>query len=200
MTERTSAVVVALRLEALAMRRHTDGVQVLRTGLGPRGVARSATRLESCRGWVSSGLCGGLAPGVRAGDLVVADEIVSGELRYAVPAGPVLAEWLRARGVDVHVGSVAAAPEVVHGAERARLARAGHVAVDMESGALAELAAGRAFVVIRSVVDTADAPLLRPGTPIRAWRALRSLRIVAPYLGAWARTTDAAFAGPEEVG
>jgi len=200
MSGRPPVVVVALRLEALAMRRHTGGVGVLRTGMGPRRVARCAAALQQHGGWVSSGFCGGLAPGVRPGDLVVADQIVAGAVRHAVPAGPRLAEWLRARGVQVHLGSMAAAAEVAHGAARDRLVQAGHVAVDMESGALAELAVGRPFAVVRSVVDTADAPLLHPGTPIRVWRGLRSLRVVAPYLGAFAKAMDAALAGPEEVG
>ena len=69
----------------------------------------------------------------------------------------------------------------------------------MESGALAELAAGRPFAVVRAVVDTPDAPLASPGTPLRVWRALRSLRIAAPQIGAWTRAIDAVVAIPGEV-
>ncbi|HEX3825913.1 MAG TPA: hypothetical protein VHV82_01460 [Sporichthyaceae bacterium] len=185
-----AAVVVALRLEALAMRGHVGGVEVLRTGMGPRRVAGCAPLIADRRGWVSAGFCGGLAPFVRPGDLVVAHEVVVAATRHAVPAGRELAQRLRGLGLRVHLGSLAATAQVVHGTVREKLAAAGHLAVDMESGALAQLAAGRPFAVVRAVVDTADAPLASPGTPLRVWRALRSLRIAAPEIGAWTRAID----------
>jgi 4-hydroxy-3-methylbut-2-enyl diphosphate reductase len=196
-SERTAAaVVVALRLEALAVRRHVGGVAVLRTGMGPRRVAGCAPLIADRPGWVSAGFCGGLAPFVRPGDLVVAHEVVVAATRYAVPAGRDLARRLRGHGLRVHLGSVAATAAVVHGTAREKLAAAGHLAVDMESGALAELAAGRPFAVVRAVVDTAAAPLVSPGTPFGVLRALRSLRIAAPEIGAWARAVGTVEAAP----
>jgi 4-hydroxy-3-methylbut-2-enyl diphosphate reductase len=198
-TDGRPAVVVALRLEALAVRSQVGDVAVLRTGMGPRRVADRAPLIADRRGWVSTGFCGGLAPFVRPGDLVVADEVVVAAVRYAVPAGRGLAQRLRGHGVRVHLGTVAAVGRVVHGTAREQLAAAGHLAVDMESGALAELAAGRPFAVVRAVVDTADAPLAGPGTPVRVWRALRSLRIAAPEIGAWTRAIDGVVAAPGEL-
>jgi 4-hydroxy-3-methylbut-2-enyl diphosphate reductase len=199
LTDGRAAVVVALRLEARAVRRQVGGVAVVRTGMGPRRVANRAPLIGDRRGWVSVGFCGGLAQFVRPGDLVVADEVVVAGVRYAVPAGRELAQRLRGQGLRVHLGSMAAVGQVVHGIAREKLATAGHLAVDMESGALAELAAGRPFAVVRAVVDTADAPLASPGTPVRVWRALRSLRTAAPEIGAWTRAIDAGVPAAEEV-
>jgi len=67
-------------------------------------------------------------------------------------------------------------------------------------------AAGRvAFAVVRAVVDTADHPLLRPGTPARALRALANLRRAAPAMRQWAAAVGALnangdFTLPREVG
>jgi 4-hydroxy-3-methylbut-2-enyl diphosphate reductase len=201
MTGRPPAVVVALRLEGLALRGHTGGVPIVRCGMGPRRVHKRAPRFADRQGWVSTGFCGGLAPGVRPGDVVVADTVVIGDRRLPVPAGPRLAQRLQATGLRVHLGPIYAADAVVHGAQRARLAAAGHLAVDLESGALGTLAGERPFAIVRAVADTADAPLLHPATPLRVWRALRSLRVVAPQLGAWAKAPEAARgAESEEVG
>src|SRR5205085_3148155 len=43
----------------------------------------------------------------------------------------------------------------------------------------------RPFAVVRTIVDTAELPLLRPGTPVRGLAALRTLRAAAPALRAW---------------
>jgi len=198
------AIVVALRLEALALRRRTGHVPVLRTGMGPRRVAGAASHLARYPGWMSAGLCGGLAEGVRPGDLVVATEVVDGPHRLPVRGADALAQRLRRPGVRVLTGPLAAGAAVVHGAARTRLARNGALAVDMESGALSALAGAKPFAAVRVVVDTADAPLLRPGTPLRVFRALRNLRRSGPALAAWAGavgsepTTDTVGA-PKEV-
>jgi 4-hydroxy-3-methylbut-2-en-1-yl diphosphate reductase len=183
------AIVVALRLEAWALAGRTGGAEVLRTGMGPRSVARVAPRITPRPGWLSAGLAGGLTPEIAAGDLIVATEVVDlaadGPRRITVPAAEELAQGLRRLGLRVHLGSLAFSPTVVHGTARATLAARGAAAVDMESGALAELAHGRPFAAVRAIVDTPDTPLLRPGTPRRALAALRSLRVAGPVLGAW---------------
>jgi 4-hydroxy-3-methylbut-2-enyl diphosphate reductase len=115
--------------------------------------------------------------------------------RVAVPSAPLLAGALRRLGLRVHVGPIAASATVAGGTLRAELAASGALAVDMESGALAEAvqtasdpqsgAPSRPFAVVRTIVDTAEQPLLRPGTPVRGLAALRTLRAAAPALRAW---------------
>jgi 4-hydroxy-3-methylbut-2-enyl diphosphate reductase len=88
----------------------------------------------------------------------------------------------------VHVGPVASADHLVHGAERGELARRGAVAVDMESAWLAPAAAGRPFAVLRVVLDTPAREIWRPlatlAGGVAAWRALRR---AAPALALWAQ-------------
>jgi 4-hydroxy-3-methylbut-2-enyl diphosphate reductase len=76
-------------------------------------------------------------------------------------------------------------PRIVHGAARARLASTGALAVDMEAAQLAAVAGNRPFAVLRAIVDTPDAPLLRPATLSRGLRGLRALRVAAPAIEQW---------------
>jgi 4-hydroxy-3-methylbut-2-enyl diphosphate reductase len=183
-------IVVALRTEAWALAGHTDGAPLLRTGMGPRRVRRHTALLASAPNWCSAGVAGGVAPGLRTGDVVVAEEITCPRGRIAVPDASVLAERLRGVGLSVRVGRLACSDRVVHSAGRAELAADGALAVDMESWTLAGLAGTRPFAVVRVVLDTAERPLLRPGTPLRAWRALRLLRQTGPVLGQWTRSME----------
>jgi 4-hydroxy-3-methylbut-2-enyl diphosphate reductase len=183
-------IVVALRTEAWALSGHTDGAPLLRTGMGPRRVRRHRPLLASAPACCSAGVAGGLAPGLRAGDVVVAEEITSRHGRIALPDASRIAEQLSRAGLDVRVGRLACTDRVVHSAGRADLAADRALAVDMESWTLADLAGTRPFAAVRVVLDTADRPLLRPGTPLRAWRALRVLRRAGPVLGQWARSME----------
>jgi 4-hydroxy-3-methylbut-2-enyl diphosphate reductase len=190
-------IVVALRTEALALSGHTDGAMVLRTGMGPHRVRGHRAQVQATPGWCSAGVAGGLAPGLATGEVVVANEITSAHGRILVPDATMLAERLSRAGLSVRVGRLACTDRVVHSAGRTELAADGALAVDMESWTLAGLAEGRPFAVVRVVLDTPERPLLRPGTPLRAWRALRVLRRAGPVLGQWARV--AGSTRPEEV-
>ncbi|TFV55697.1 hypothetical protein E4P41_16870 [Geodermatophilus sp. DF01-2] len=77
-------------------------------------------------------------------------------------------------------------PRPVVGRRRADAAGDGALAVDMESAWLARLAAGRHLAVVRVVLDSADAELLRPGLPAALRTACRVLATAAPALAAWA--------------
>ncbi len=179
-------LVVALAAEGRALLGafgwvRAGGLTIRRTGL-PDGTAllcaRSGTgadRALSAARWLAAegatalaviGVSGGLDPGLRPGDLVVADEVLeSGD----TPAGNWAADAeraglvgraLAAEGLPVRRGAVISAggPVPSPQAKGALRARCAALAVDMESAAVARAAAeGRVpLVVLRAVCDTAD--------------------------------------------
>lgn len=196
-----------LALERAALRPARAAVTVVRTGMGPAAAAAAA----GChRGGpvLVAGVAGGLAPGVRPGDLVVADTVVidgrppgtghapgsdapvAGDVT-AVPGAAALADALRRAGLRTHVGPIVSTSRPATGARRQALAGTGALAVDMESAWLAP-PDNSPFAVVRAVVDTADRPLVRPGTVWRGLAALRTLRRAAPVLAAWAASLESA--------
>ena len=180
----TAAVVCTpLSVERVAMAGTLTGLTVQRVGMGGH---RIRTTDLGQRPILVAGVGGGLAPGVASGDVVVATEVRRDGRSYPCASGPLLAAALRRTGAPVHLGPIAGHHGVAGGADRAVLAAAGALAVDMESAALAELAGGLPFAVLRVIVDTADQPLLAPGTPLRGVRALRTLRRTAPAVRDWA--------------
>jgi adenosylhomocysteine nucleosidase len=107
-------------------------------------------------GLLSFGLAGGLDPALRAGDIVVPASVREGEHVHATD--PVLAaRFGRPRGVLLAVGDV-----VADAAEKAALfAATGALAIDLESGAVARVAArhGVAFAGLRAISDPAGSTL-----------------------------------------
>ncbi|MEW2506740.1 4-hydroxy-3-methylbut-2-enyl diphosphate reductase [Amycolatopsis sp. CA-161197] len=186
---RPAVLCAPLRIERAALR--AAGLPVVRTGLGPRRAAATAARLPEGPRLVA-GIGGGLASHVRPGDLVVADEVRGPDGVVAVPTAPLLAGALRRLGLTVHIGPVLGVDHVVGERERETLAASGALAVDMESHRLA--APGQPFAVVRSIVDTVGAPLVRPGTVSHGLAGLRSLRAAGPALTAWAAAT-----GPRQL-
>jgi hypothetical protein len=180
-----------MRIEQAALRPARRGMRVVRTGMGPRRAAATAATLPDGP-LVIAGVAGGLAPQVRPGDLVVADEVRGPGTSVQVPSAPLLAGALRRLGLTIHRGPIVSTDRVVTGRDRLELARSGALAVDMESSRLAR--AGTPLAVVRSIVDTADHPLLRPGTLGRGVASLRGLRATVLVLEQWAAAT-----GPREV-
>ncbi|RKT87957.1 4-hydroxy-3-methylbut-2-enyl diphosphate reductase [Saccharopolyspora antimicrobica] len=176
-----------LGLEAQALRAALGRNSVRRTGFGPRRSARSATALaaEDFGLLIVAGLGGGIGEGVRSGDVVVADEVRGPDSSVRCRAAPALAAELRRAGFPVHSGPILTTRHLVRGAQRAELARTGALAVDMESAVLAR--AAREIAVVRVVLDTAEKPLLRWGTPRRALAALARLHAVGTCLSRWSR-------------
>jgi hypothetical protein len=106
-------------------------------------------------GLVSFGLAGGLSAGAGAGTLVLALAVVTKKGRQAC-----WAEWTNTLAEQLphaRLGVVAAVDGIVASVAEKRLLadRTGAVAVDMESGAVAEVcaAAGKPFIVLRVVAD-----------------------------------------------
>lgn len=160
-------------------------VAVVRTGMGPNRDLRPAARLAADAVAVA-GVCGGLDARMRPGDVVVATELRRGDSVTPCPSAEWLAAEFRDAGFTVRTGPIITVDRPVHGAARARLAATGAVAVDMESAALAAVAAGRPLAVVRSVVDTPDRPLFGLATLTGGITALATLRRVVPVLARWA--------------
>ncbi|NGO68419.1 1-hydroxy-2-methyl-2-butenyl 4-diphosphate reductase [Streptomyces boncukensis] len=173
-------------------------VTVLRTGMGPQAARRAlarALRDESVPGGtavLATGFCAGLAPGMRPGDLVVADETrdAGGEHTPCTGTG-LLAAVLKPYGT-VHTGPLVGSDHVVRGPERAVLHATGAVATDMESAATLRTAATgakrRPVAAVRVVVDAPGHELIRMGTLRGGISAFRVLRGVLPAFLEWHRS------------
>jgi nucleoside phosphorylase len=198
-------VCAPLRIEARALRASLDRCVVQRTGYGLRRSARSVAKLaqRSFDAMAIVGVAGGLGESVCSGDVVVASEIRGPRGTVRCQRAAVLAGELRRLGLTAHCGPIVTADHLVGGAERAELGRAGALAVDRESAALAAAAVDRPLAVVRVVVDTAREPLLHVTTPRRALAALRRLHGVGVALDRWARSVlpegNNRFGLPKEV-
>ncbi|MGK5632653.1 phosphorylase family protein [Streptomyces sp. URMC 123] len=200
-------VTCALGIERLALRRGSRAgaagpVALLRTGMGPAAARRAVTRALAedprlrAAPVLATGFCAGLAPSMRPGDVVLAEEthdVPGGDAGPPAPCrdnGP-LGKALAERGLTVHSGPLYCSDRIVRGEERARLAARGAVAVDMESAAVlgAALAAGpRPVAAVRVVVDAPEHELIRFGTLRGGISAFRALRDVLPVFFEWHRS------------
>ncbi|MFF4287817.1 1-hydroxy-2-methyl-2-butenyl 4-diphosphate reductase [Streptomyces sp. NPDC001633] len=202
-------VACALGIERFALRggdraaapgESRPGLVVLRTGMGPQAAERAlADALRDGAGTarspvVASGFCAGLAPGMRPGDVVVAE--ATRDHRPGLPDVPCrdngpLVGALRQRGLTVHHGLLRGSDHVVRGAERAELHASGAIAVDMESAATlrtAQRAGARPVAAVRVVVDAPEHELVRIGTVRGGISAFRVLRSVLPVFYEWHRS------------
>jgi hypothetical protein len=173
----------------------TGGV-VLRTGVGPRRARRAAGIRPAPSVVAIAGLCGGLRPDLRPGDVVVADDVRVDALTAGanpapirLPAAPVLAAALRRHGLTVHTGTVISTDHLVSGADRDRLAVTGALAADLESVWLLSGRTEAALACVRVIADPAPGGLLRPATLAHLRTALRTLPAVAAGLVEWAAAT-----------
>ncbi|MGX2993541.1 phosphorylase family protein [Streptomyces sp. JNUCC 64] len=204
-------VVCALGVERLALRLadrppvptsspESPRPTVLRTGMGPRAAARAVGRALARpelrdAAVLATGFCAGLVPGMRPGDLVVAEETrdALGGVRCAGTASLAEALTRALPGRTVHTGPLTGSDHVVRGAERAALRATGAVAVDMESAVTLRTAVGggagsaRPVAAVRVVVDAPDHELLRIGTLRGGISAFRVLRAVLPVFREWHR-------------
>lgn len=180
----TPRICAPLRSEWLALRGRVPHAALERTGRA------SGTPVDGPA--LVAGVAGALAD-LTPGTVVVADEVrrtragQEAALASTVPslAAPLLAGAVRRTGLPVQVGPLLTTEWVVRGrASRAALARSGALAVDTETALLAR--DDGTTGVLRVVVDSADAELLRPGTIPRGAAALRTLRRLAPVADAWA--------------
>jgi hopanoid-associated phosphorylase len=149
------AVVVGMKSEA----RLVPGVRVACSGGLPTRAAAVARILldEGAEGLVSLGIAGGLDPTLAPGDLVIGSGVEVGGTIIACDGDwtrRLLAQLPHALSGLVYGGDVVAA----NAADKRRLHdSAGAVAVDLESGAVAQACAerGKPFAVIRTIADPA---------------------------------------------
>ena len=171
-----------------------DGTLLMVSGVGPSAAAAGARRLlaAGARALLSWGLAGGLDPSLEAGTLVLPLEIVSPEGRVLLAS----AQWRegvsrivaarqapcggRLLGCREPLGSTAA--------KALAFRQTGAVAVDMESFAIAEVAAAERvpFLAVRAIVDTAHDTL--PEVALSATRAGQAGLGVGRVATALART------------
>jgi adenosylhomocysteine nucleosidase len=193
-------LIVGMTSEARIARR--SGLPVAVGGGTPEG-AREATQLllqQGATSLVSFGLAGGLDPALRPGDIMTADAVRSASGVWTCDAA-----LNRRLGVPSAGLMLAGETIVATAREKMRLHReSGAVAVDLESGAVAEgaSAAGIPFAVLRAICDPAERDLPRAAVAaldaagrISAWRLMASLlRDPRQVAGLIALGRDAALA------
>lgn len=170
--------------------------------------AAASAALHGYRGIISFGVAGGLAPGLRPGDWVVASAVVDSQTPLATDA-----TWSR-RLLDA-VGDANYAPilgvdnPVAEPAQKREFYRTtGAAAVDMESHVVARLAAdhGLAFAALRVIVDPAERVIpsaalvgLGPNGYANASAILRDLAARPAQLSQLARVALDAFTARSEM-
>jgi adenosylhomocysteine nucleosidase len=147
-----------------ALRCLADGTRLAVTGVGCEAAAEGARRLlaAGCRSLASWGLAGGLDPSLVAGDIVLPVEVIldrGASLATAHAWRDRVARSLHGAARPVACGKLltsARALETV-AAKSIAFRGTGACAVDMESFAVAEVAAagGLPFIAVRAIVDTA---------------------------------------------
>ena len=163
---------LASEIRCLSLWRGNPEIEITCAGANPRRAAELAESLaeRGCGGLVSLGIAGGLDETVSTGDLVLPGRVVCDGQSWpcSEPWRSILEKKL-VGGPVIHSGGVAGSPSAVSTAvEKAELRRnTGAIATDMESYALAAVAARRdlPFLVVRVVADPWDQgiPAWMPG-------------------------------------
>ncbi len=193
-------VVVGLAAEARIARRLGWPVAI---GGGTASGAESAAQAlvqQACTGLISFGLAGGLDRMLRPGALVVPAAVIVDDQRYATDAS--LSRVLGGPTPHVMLGADAIVASV---ADKNRLRElTGAAAVDLESGAVARVAAthGIPFAVLRAICDPAARALppaalvaLDTRGSIKVWRVLIAIAAQPGQLAAlFGLAADAAAA------
>jgi nucleoside phosphorylase len=180
-------VLASLRIEQLALG-EPSGTTVRHTGMGPARARIAAARAlaHPAPALAVAGVCGGVDPELRAGDVVCATELIGEDgARIPIASAERLVEALRRRNLRVRSGAIASTDRILTPSERRQLP-ADVVAVDMESVWLAAGANDRPFAVVRVVADEAGRHIADPRTAIGGAKALRKLRLVSDALAEWA--------------
>lgn len=143
------------------------GLRMVRTGMGEAAVGsleEEMLDLKSTELILSTGFCGGLAPRLGPGDLVLAEAIHHHGEMIAVNRSLLdkAVEALARAKIGFVTGVVKTSSRIVQSAqEKRRLREEGAIAVDMESGVLARWAHSKkiGFLSLRAILDPADCAL-----------------------------------------
>jgi nucleoside phosphorylase len=151
-------------------------VLVFRTGIGPGAASRAAAiavERASLSALLNTGLAGGLAAHLTAGDLVVPEFLITPSTSEPTRwlTDPLWTGRLRAvaatAGLTTDSGPIVTWPVVLStkGEKRRAAEQYGATAVEMEGSALAEIAAqqGIPFASVRAILDDANTHLPRLG-------------------------------------
>jgi nucleoside phosphorylase len=185
------ALIAALEMECASLRRRSAAharSSIVQSGPGAaRAAAAAADALAAgARALVSFGLAGALEDGLSPGTVLVPHRVIGPDGR-AFAVDERAHSKLTALGdeFDIESGPLLTAPTVLESSEAKRAARkaSGAVAVDMESAAIAAVAArsGVPFVALRVVIDAVDDALPRGA---EQWIDERGRRRVTPALRA----------------
>ena len=146
--------VVGLSAEARLLRRF--GVRIGIGGGFPAGATQAAEKLvgEGATALVSFGLAGGLNPALPPGALLVPQSVIDDGKVY--PCDPSLIEWLGGANAECIMSANLVAETAREKADLFKATAA--AAIDLESGAVARVAAGAGipFAVLRAVADPAQ--------------------------------------------
>ncbi|NUR59600.1 MAG: hypothetical protein HOV87_13175 [Catenulispora sp.] len=198
-------VCAALGIEERALK--TDGVRLERVGMGTERAKAYARRMPDYEVLAVAGFGGAADNALRAGDVVVADEVRRGELVIECPWADSVAASLQRHLILEHedadgphvparsdpqvvTGPIATVDHLACPQTLTRLAGEGVTTVDMESFPLVATADGRPFVVVRVIVDTPEHPLLRPATLRAGLTARKRLRAIGAVLRDWAAALE----------
>jgi nucleoside phosphorylase len=190
--------IAALDVEAASLRRAAAGDDawlVLQSGPGPARAAAASERAlaDGARLLVSFGLAGALDAAVAAGTVLMPRRVVTEGAAPLAVSAPLHARAIAlADEFEVASGDLLTVPTALESpaAKRAAARASGAVGVDMESGAIAAVAAraGVPFVALRVVVDALDDAL---PSDAGQWIDERGNRRLAPSLfsgvGQWRR-------------
>ena len=139
-----------------------EEIRVVHLGIGPEAASANAQRLfaeAAPRAMICAGFAGGLAPGVRRGGLVIAENFSAPELLAR-------ARSLAGKTPNRFFGAlVSQSLPIETAAAKAALAHdSGALAVDMETASVAEIcaASGVPLLAIRAISDDAATPLPVP--------------------------------------
>ena len=167
-----------------------DGTLLAVSGVGYPAADRAARALleAGAGGLISFGLAGGLDPALRAGTLVLPDEVCSTER----PNVPVDAAWRRRLITALPAGQpfvggklwTSLTPILDTGAKRRLFAASSAPVVDMEAMAVASAASAAAtpFLAVKVIVDTALDTLPRAVMAIDPAGRVRAARVVVTLL------------------
>lgn len=171
-------------LERWAVRRTLPHLRAAWTGtrLARWKGAREGSGLVVC------GLAGALAPGLRAGTVLVPEWVGRPDgtmLRCDAGLARALLQAASELGFQPETGPMLTAPSLVTGSDRERWAESGYLAADMETGLLA--GQGLRVATVRVILDDAQHPISEEWlTPLQAmlrpamWHELWWLFRVAP--------------------